>query len=624
MEKPLYHSVLNPMASERENSREAGSQWASCALFAASFCLYAITCSPSMGWLDSPEFVAQAVSLGVAHSPGHPLPAMLGRLATLVPVGDLVWRVNLMSALCAAGAVTLLFACGRSLLASAAPSIPEGSRRALALIFACIAALSWALWSNAVRAEVYALQALLTTGALLALLRYEVEKHPPQLLAASFLLALGLANHHLMTLTLLMPATVFVLAHNKRPSLRGASWLAGIGLVGLAALAYLPIRSLAHPEVNFGAPHTLERFFWTLRGAAFTKSTYTPHASPPLIDAIQILLALTDALTLPVLLLAFMGTVHALRTPSVRRIGALLIGTALVCCAVRLVLGFDPDTPDHHAYLLPAIFALLLLALLGAAQLCVLALAAKRPLPKAPALACVALALLLPIQTMGNFADSNHANSWASDDMAHWEMDKLPPRSLLLVSYFQTTFRQWALHAVEGARPDVAILDRSFLTYPGMAEEAKLRWPALADLIDAPLRAGAQSPTQKLAKIARHRPLLVQLHINVGPGLAAAITPAGAYARWTATGGKPDFEALDKMDLEARQELAARFRNSTEAERGQAKRALLWHDAMRLDQYCHMRRLGTAARVYADARALAPDDLELSAKAKACGISQAR
>jgi hypothetical protein len=436
-------------------------------------------------------------------------------------------------------------------------------------------------------------------------------------------MALGLANHHLMTLTLFIPAVFYVLASKDRPSFRLSGWLAGIGVVGLSSFAYLPIRSLAHPEVNFGAPHTLERFFWTLRGAAFSKSAHTEHVSPPLFDAIQVVVALADALTLPGLLLAILGIIHVLRTPGVRRIGVFLIGVVLVCGAARVVLSFAPEAPDHHAYLLPAIFALVLLALLGVAQLCVQALAAKRPLPKAPALACVALALLVPLQGASNYSAANHANSWASDDLAHWEMEDLPPHSLVLISYFKTAFRIWALHAVEGTRPDVAILDRSFLTYPGMAQEAKLRYPQLAELIDAPLRAGVQSPTAKLAEVASHRPLLVQLHINVGPGLAAAVSPAGAFASWNGTGNAPDAEALDKKDLQARQELATRLRNSSEAELEEAKRALLWHDVMRLGQYCHMRRLGQAARVYADARALAPEDLMLREMAKTCGISQA-
>lgn len=608
------------MVAQGNNSPAAEPGLAGFYIFAASFCLYALTASPAMGWLDSPEFVAQAASLGVAHSPGHPLPALLGRWATLIPIGDLVWRINLMSSLCAAGAVTLLFACGQGLLHCATPSISEASRRTMALVFALLAAVTWALWSNAVRAEVYALQALLTAGALLALLRYETEHHSKHLLLASFLLALGLANHHLMALFVLAPATLLVLLQKKGPGWRLSLLVAAIGLLALLALAYLPIRSLAHPEVNFGAPHKLERFLWTLRGAAFSKSAYIEHVSTPFMDMVQILVALTDALSVPLLLLAAMGLVGLLRVPGMRRLGLLIAAVSVVCVSARVLLGFDPETPDHHAYLLPAIFSLFLLALAGLAQLCTRALQAKRPLPKAPVLASMAMTLLLPIQLAANWQRSSHAHAWASDDLAHWEMDSLPPNSLVLVAYFQTTFRQWALHAIEGARPDVTILDRSFLSYPGMAHEAKLRNPELAALIDAPLRAGEPSPMRQLSAIAETRPVFVQMHPNVGPALASALSPAGVFAR-ISTSRSPDHQTLDQEDQLARQELATLLRESSKAEQGEAKGALLWHDAMRLDQYCLLRRLGPAARVYADARALAPADSMLRDMARRCGLT---
>ncbi len=608
------------MPSEPDKSPAAGASLTSPLVFAAAFCLYALSSSPAIGWLDSPEFVAQAVTLGVAHSPGHPLPALLGRLATLLPFGDMVWRVNLMSSLCAAGAVTLLFACGQRLLAMNAPALSESHRRSLAMIFALATALAWALWSNAVRAEVYALQALLTVGALLAILRYESGKRGKDLLLASFFLALALSNHHLMAITVLVPAAIYVLSSKQRPSLRMASWIAGIGFLGLSALAYLPIRSLTHPIVNFGAPHTLERFFWTLRGAAFSKSANTEHFSSPLVDTVQVVMALADAITLPLFLLALMGAAQLLGHASLRRLGALLLGIVIFSSGFRVLLGFDPETPDHHAYLLPAIFSLVLLALACVATLCTRALEAKRPLPKAPLLAVLALALFLPIQFFANHSRSNHAASWASDDLAHWETSSLPPQSLLLIAYFQSTFRLWALQAVEGARPDLAILDRSFLTYPGMAEESKLRWPELTDLIDAPLRAGAPSPIRKLTAISKQRPVRVQLHLNVGPALASELTPAGAHAHFPASGASDDFESWEQQDLAARQALAKLLRHSSQAEKGEAKRALLWHDAMRLDTYCHQRKTGPAARVYQDAKALAPKDIALYQMAQACGL----
>ena len=139
------------------------------------------------------------------------------------------------------------------------------------------------------------------------MLRYESSEHARHLLIASLALALGLANHHLLALVILLPGMVFVFARKQRPTWSMVGLCAGTGTVGLLALAYLPVRSLAHPEVNFGAPHTLERLVWTLRGAAFTKSATMEHVSSPLVDLLQVISALTQALTLPLFFVALAG-----------------------------------------------------------------------------------------------------------------------------------------------------------------------------------------------------------------------------------------------------------------------------------------------------------------------------
>ena len=127
------------MAAQDDKKGSEGVGFAAFCLFSFSFCLYALSSSAAIGWLDSPEFVAQAASLGVAHSPGHPLPALLGRLASLLPVGDLVWRINLMSSVCAAAAVTLLYAGNLALLGQLTPELSPRSRKALAFIVALLA-----------------------------------------------------------------------------------------------------------------------------------------------------------------------------------------------------------------------------------------------------------------------------------------------------------------------------------------------------------------------------------------------------------------------------------------------------------------------------------------------------
>ncbi len=606
------------MRADSGKRAHAAATWpagASLALFALSFAIYALTAAPAIGWLDSPEFVAQSLSLGAAHSPGHPLYGLLGYLASLLPVGDRVWRINLLSGACAAGSVSLLFLCAHVLIARIAPRVSARSCLWMAMSIALFAGASWALWSNAVRAEVYALQALLSTGALLALLHYEDTQATRHLLVASLVLALGLANHHLLTLTILVPGALFVFWRERRPGLRVAAMSAGVGMLGLCALVYLPVRSLRHPLVNFGAPHTLERFFWTLRGAAFAKSAQEAHVSTPLMDTVQVLDAVVDALSLPLLLLAIFAIYLGCRVAAQRRLTLFLAAIAIITIAVRVLLGFDPETPDHHAYLLPALLSLWLLAIAGIAQLCSLAVSARRPLRAAPALCALALALMVPIQLFGEWPRTSQRSNVAADEMAHWSIDALPANSLVLIAYHQTRFRLWALQAVEGARPDVSIIDRSFLTYPGMAGEAKHFYPELAALIDSPLRAGEPSPMPLLHELAKERPVYAELHPNLDLDLARALQPAGAFARLDAPANMHDTERA------ARRQLAALFADASLSERDDTRAALLWYDATTLDELCILGDKDRAREVLADALQLAASDQMLLEMASACGLS---
>ncbi|RLC93667.1 MAG: hypothetical protein DRI77_11675, partial [Chloroflexi bacterium] len=63
--------------------------------------LYLRTLLPSVGQADTFEFQVIVPRLGVAHPTGYPLYVLLGKLFTLLPLGNVAWRVNLASAVCA-------------------------------------------------------------------------------------------------------------------------------------------------------------------------------------------------------------------------------------------------------------------------------------------------------------------------------------------------------------------------------------------------------------------------------------------------------------------------------------------------------------------------------------------
>ena len=600
------------MTSGAEKERTAATAGLADALvFAAVFALYAAAASPALGWLDSPELVAASVGLGVPHSPGHPLPVFLGAAATLVPLGDLALRVNLAAAAAGAAVCALLAAAGRAVFARAAPELSSSVRTWLAAATALVVGGSWALWMQSVRAEVYALAAALLVAALGAVLAWDGDRRPRWLVAAGLAGGLALATHHLMAVLLLVPAGVFVIARRERPaaSLAGATALAGV--VGLAAFLYLPVRSAAGPELDWGAPSAAGRFVWTVSGAMFAGTATAEQVSPIGEDAAQSLWAVGEAAGAPIALLAVLGAIVLFSRR--RGVAALLVAVAAASIAGRALFGFDPETPDHHGYLLPAVAAVALLGLFGAA-----ALARRRV---APILIIAGLGFALARAALG-WPDAALRGAHASDDLARRELETLPPRALLVTSYFETSYRALALRAVEETRPDVDILHRGMLTLPGAREAAEKRHPALAALIRAPLAAGRPTPVAELAAVAAARPIAFELDPDLDPPASAQLVSAGRFARFVVA--PPDRSRAEAADGRARLALSALMSHTGGSDRDGARRALLWLDFSRLVHYCTLGRRAAAQEALLRAWDLSPGDVILEEHAARCGLQTPR
>ena len=132
----------------------------------AGFILYAATAAPSVATLfdDSLEFQVVLPTLGIAHPSGYPLYTLLGKLFTLLlPIYDPAGRANLLSALCAGAALSVLYLLAQKV----------AGNRAAAATATALFALSPAWWSQATIAEVYALQGLFVVIFLYLLLRWE-------------------------------------------------------------------------------------------------------------------------------------------------------------------------------------------------------------------------------------------------------------------------------------------------------------------------------------------------------------------------------------------------------------------------------------------------------------------
>ena len=233
----------------------------------AAFVAYLVTLAPGLPGGDSGELIAVAATGGVAHPPGYPLYTLLARAwIALLPFSSVAWRVNLLSALCAAAAVAVVASVVLRLTRSAGA----------ALVSAWLVAFAPPLWKNAIVAEVFALHALLAALVLDAFSRVleGADEHAPRaagalpVLGLAFLSGTLVAHHHTLVL-LALPADLVVftmllapLATLRRVATRfrrpcePSAALAGACVLafalGLAPLATLPIAAARHPVISWG------------------------------------------------------------------------------------------------------------------------------------------------------------------------------------------------------------------------------------------------------------------------------------------------------------------------------------------------------------------------------------
>jgi hypothetical protein len=183
-----------------------------------------------------------AYELGVSSPPGHPLHTLLGHaLIRLLPVGEVIFRTALLSALASAAAVGVVYAIGARLF----------RRRWAAALGALLFAVSDGVWSSAVVTDVHALQILLMASALHFALRHARGGPPSDARWAAVMLGLATANHP-MALLWAPSLAVSMLVRRTGASAREAGVSAILMAAPVLLYAYLPFASARDPFVNWG------------------------------------------------------------------------------------------------------------------------------------------------------------------------------------------------------------------------------------------------------------------------------------------------------------------------------------------------------------------------------------
>jgi hypothetical protein len=263
-----------------ESARAAG-------VFVVCATLYVATLTPGLAHLggDGHELTVVAATLGLAHPTGYPLYTWIGHLFTLLPIGEVAYRMNLMSAILGAAGVAVLYLVARRL--ALAPGI--------AVFTALLFGVSTTFWSQAVITEVYAPNVLAVALVLWLVLRWAERPAGADRLLVGCTFACGLSlGMHFSNLGFVPAVALFVWLTDRRILTRQRT-VAAAGLAfaaGAAQFVWLPLRAHAHDLFPNAPPDTpAEIYRYTLGAFANLRFAF------PLADALAQVAAYVRLLT---------------------------------------------------------------------------------------------------------------------------------------------------------------------------------------------------------------------------------------------------------------------------------------------------------------------------------------
>jgi len=247
--------------------------------FILPFLLYALTACRTVTWYDSGALITDAFTLSIPHPPGHPLYPILGKWFTWLPIGSVAFRINLMSGFFAG--LSCFFLYRLVWIVSGVETMTRDFSRLLvawiSLSASLFFAVSPALWNTAIVAETYSLHTCFMLGLALLAAKMTSTKRPERYLPLfGFCAGVSLTNH-VAGVFMMVPFVLLLFGILGRRMLMERNVLSflGWGVFGLTLYAYLPLRSMGNPVIDWGDPQNLQNFLDVVTARQFMRGIST-------------------------------------------------------------------------------------------------------------------------------------------------------------------------------------------------------------------------------------------------------------------------------------------------------------------------------------------------------------
>jgi len=426
--------------------------------FCISLSLYIYTLAPTVTFQDSGEYIVSAYNLGIPHPPGNPTWCMVAKLFTYLPIGNIAYRVNFMSAFFAALSVALSFLIFRKIF----------SNDTLSFILSLIVATTSSLWEKAVVAEVHTLNLFFMLTIILMVLRIPEVRQTRWFIWIGVLAGIGTGNH--MMLLFLFPAIlIYLLSRKIRPK---DLFLIFFGFsLGLLVYLYLPLRSLKNPVPDSGDPENLSNFLWVMLRKQWGGIEWKNITWPAIKLGFKSI-NLIGEFTLIGVVLGITGFINLFFKKRILFISSFLIFLFYSLGMIILVAGnLHPSIlcrPFIDEFFIPAHWVYVLW--IGSGTLVLM----KRK----EIFIILTFVIMLVISSM-HFPKCNFRNFTLGRDIGIKLLEDIEKDGIVFSIGDDISFILLYLQEVEGIREDVIVMDRNFLSWPSYFSQYKDRFSFL-------------------------------------------------------------------------------------------------------------------------------------------------
>jgi len=221
--------------------------------FIIALITYYKTLEPSVSFWDCGEFISCAYRLQVAHQPGYPVFAMLGKAFSLLSMGNntkVPFWTNMGSAFASAGTIMLLFwtitALAKKLLAYKESEDADQSKFYMIMGAGLVGALAFAytdtFWFSAVETIVFAWSSFCTALVFWAILKWDAHADEPGadkwIIFIAYVIGLSIGIHLLNLLTIPALALVYYLRRTQKINLKSSLLAILAGIIILVFIQY--------------------------------------------------------------------------------------------------------------------------------------------------------------------------------------------------------------------------------------------------------------------------------------------------------------------------------------------------------------------------------------------------